>query len=133
MQPQLAQATQSSINDANIKQLYAIKSCVKLGETPSETLQMIRTVYGDALSSAQVFRWHKIFKDSRETIDDGHHESVVLARNRPLTLKIFTHKASISKDTIHPIVTKELGIRKIYAKLMHLSNEQRENHFFVSQ
>jgi len=44
---------------------------VKLGKSGSETLQLLRTAYGDAvLSSAQVFRWHKAFKDGRESVED---------------------------------------------------------------
>jgi hypothetical protein len=47
-------------------------------KSSSETLQLLRTAYGDAvLSSAQVFRWYKAFKDGRESVDNeqctGHH------------------------------------------------------------
>jgi hypothetical protein len=42
----------------NVHQRYAIKFCVKLEK--SETLAMIQNAHGkDALSKAQVFRWHK--------------------------------------------------------------------------
>jgi len=35
---------------------------------------LMRTAYGDAvLSSAQVFRWHKVFKDGRESVEDEQH------------------------------------------------------------
>jgi len=44
---------------------------VKLGKSGSEMLQLLRTAYEDAvLSSAQVFRWHKVFKDGRESVKD---------------------------------------------------------------
>jgi hypothetical protein len=34
-------------------------------------LQLLRKAYGDAVfSSAQVFRWHKAFKDGRESVED---------------------------------------------------------------
>jgi len=43
----------------SVEQCYAIKFCAKLGKAGSETLQLLRTAYGDAvLSLAQVFRWH---------------------------------------------------------------------------
>ena len=48
-----------------------IKFCAKLGKSGSETLQLLRTAYGDAvLCSSQVFRWHKVFKDRRESGED---------------------------------------------------------------
>jgi len=55
----------------SLEQHFAIKFCAKLGESGSKTLQLLRTAYGDAvLSSAQVFRWHKAFKNGRESIKD---------------------------------------------------------------
>ena len=56
------------------EQRYAIKFCTKLGKSGSETLQLLMTAYGDAvLSSAQVLRWHKAFKDRRESTEDEQH------------------------------------------------------------
>jgi len=55
----------------SLGQCYAIKFCVKLGKSGSKTLQMWRTAYGDAvLSSSQVLRWYKVFKDGREGVED---------------------------------------------------------------
>jgi hypothetical protein len=55
----------------SLEQRYAIKFCAKLGKSVSETLRLLRTAYGDGgLSSAQVFRWHKAFKDGRESVAD---------------------------------------------------------------
>ena len=47
----------------SVDQRYAIKFCVKLEKPATETLAMIQQAYGkDALSKAQVFRWHKAFR-----------------------------------------------------------------------
>jgi len=55
----------------SLEQHYAIKFCTKLGKSGPEMLQLLRTAYGYAvLSSAQVFRWHKAFKDGRESVED---------------------------------------------------------------
>jgi len=55
----------------SLEQHYAIKFCAKVRKSGSETLQLLRTAYGDAvLSSSQVFRWHKAFKDGRESVQD---------------------------------------------------------------
>jgi hypothetical protein len=55
----------------SLEQYYAIKFCAKPCKSGSETLQLLRTAYGDVvLSSAQVFSWHKLFKDGRESVKD---------------------------------------------------------------
>jgi len=55
----------------SLEQCYTIKFCVKLGKSGSKTWQLLRIAYGDAvLSSAQVLRWHKAFKEGRESIED---------------------------------------------------------------
>ena len=56
---------------SSLEQRYVINFCAKLGKSGSETLQLLRAAYGDAvLSSSQVFRWHKAFKDGREGVED---------------------------------------------------------------
>jgi transposase len=48
-----------------------IKFCVKLGKTPTETYEMLQTVYGDeALSHSSVFELFKRFKEEREDLQD---------------------------------------------------------------
>ena len=55
----------------SVDQQYAIKFCVKLKKSATETLAMIQKAYGkDALSKAQVFRWHKVFREGREDVED---------------------------------------------------------------
>jgi len=55
----------------SLEQRYMIKFCAKLGKSGSKTLQLLKTSYGDAvLSSAQILRWHKAFKDRRESVED---------------------------------------------------------------
>ena len=58
----------------SLEQRYAIKFCTKLRKSGSKMLQLLRTAYGDAvLSSSQVLRWHKAFKDGRESTEDKQH------------------------------------------------------------
>ena len=48
-----------------------LRSAAKHGKSGSETLQLLRTAYGDAvLCSSQVFRWHKAFKNERDSVED---------------------------------------------------------------
>ncbi|GFS79947.1 HTH_48 domain-containing protein [Trichonephila clavipes] len=55
----------------SIEQRYAIKFCVLLGKSGASTLEMIQKAYGrESLPQAQVFRWHKMLKEGRESGED---------------------------------------------------------------
>jgi len=55
----------------NIEQRYAIKFCVKLNKSATETFASLTKAYGDAtLSRTMVFKWHKAFKEGRENVED---------------------------------------------------------------
>ena len=54
-----------------IEQRCAIKFCVGLGKPGTETLGMIRRVFEDeSMSQTAGFKWHKLFKDGRESVED---------------------------------------------------------------
>ena len=56
----------------NIEQRYAIKFCVKLNKSATETFASLTEAYGDAtLSRTMVFKWHKAFKAGRENVEDN--------------------------------------------------------------
>ncbi|GJQ84984.1 hypothetical protein Trydic_g584 [Trypoxylus dichotomus] len=91
----------------NIEQRYAIKHCIKLKKTPSETLKMIRTEYTEMLRCRQ----YKFSGDGRETIeDDCHYECPspsktdksekkacsILARGRRLTRRLTTYEVGMN-------------------------------------
>jgi hypothetical protein len=70
---------------------------VKLGKSGSETLQLLRTAYGDAvLSSSQVLSWHKTFKDGREGVED-EQRPVRLSTSRTEN-KVARVKAFVDRD-----------------------------------
>ena len=55
----------------NIEQRYAIKFCVKLNKSATETFASLTQAYGDTtLSRTMVFKWHKAFKEGRENVED---------------------------------------------------------------
>ena len=135
----------------SVEQRYAIKFCMKLGKTASEALEMLRTAYGEAaLSSAQVFRWHKAFKDGREAVEDEQRSGrpstsrtdenvafikAAMDRDRRLNVRLIADEVGIPKTVVHRIITETLNMRKICAKLVpkNLSDEQKENRLFISQ
>ena len=61
-------------------------SCVKLKENATETYVKLKLAYAEHfLWRAQVFRWHKVFLDGRETVEDEPRSG------RPCTAKTDEH------------------------------------------
>ena len=56
----------------NLKeQRFAVKFCVKLGKSTTETFAMLNTTYGDvAMKRATCFRWYKRLKNGRLSVED---------------------------------------------------------------
>ena len=116
----------------SLEQRYAIKFCAELGKSGSETLQLLRTAYGDAvLSSAQVLRWHKTFKNGRESFEDEQRAgrpstsrtennvdrvTAVLDRDRRLSVRLIAEEVLIPKTDVHRIITEELHMRKNFCE-----------------
>ncbi|PRD27834.1 UNVERIFIED_CONTAM: hypothetical protein NCL1_34247 [Trichonephila clavipes] len=64
----------------SIEQRYAIKFCIRLRKSGSSTLEMIQQAYSrEGLLQTQVFRWHKMFKEGRESVEDEPRASCPLA------------------------------------------------------
>ena len=56
----------------NIEQQYAIKFCVKLNKSDTETFASLTEAYGNAtLYRTMVFKWHKAFKEGWENVEDN--------------------------------------------------------------
>lgn len=135
----------------NLEQRYAIKFCVKLENSATETLAMIEKAYGnDALSKAQVFRWHKTFKEGREDVEDEQRSGrpstahtldnvakvrAALNTDRRLSVRLIADKVELPKSIVHEIITTELQMRKICAKLVPkvLTDDQKENRVSISR
>jgi transposase len=121
-----------------------IKCCVKLGKTPTETYQMLQTVYGDeALCHSSVCEWFKRFKDGRGDLqDDPRNGRPSTSRNADtianvremairdprLTLKMMSDELNINKKTIRQILHEDLRKRKTCAKFIphSLTDEQKQ-------
>ena len=118
----------------SIEQRMAIKFCVKLGKTAAETVPMIKTAFKqDALSDRQVFRWHKVFLEGREEVEDearaGRPSTIttddnvtrvkeLLNTDRRLSVRLLSELLDIPKTTVHDIVTNNLNMRKVCAKMV---------------
>jgi len=126
----------------NLEQRCAIKFCVILNENATEKL---KRAYGErAVSRTQVCRWHKSFLDGRESEEDEPRsgrpctskteENVTKVRNlvrsdRRLTVRMISSVLNLNRQTVHKILTFELGMQKICAKLVPkiITNVQKEN------
>src|SRR6187551_2359503 len=129
----------------NLEQRCAIKFCAKLGESASVTFEKLKQVYGEqCLSRAQVFRWHKSFLEGREHVEDEPRSGrpltsrtdenmdrvrALVRSDRRLTIKMISEQLNLNTFTVHQIVTDDLNMRKVCAKLVpkNLTTEQKDN------
>jgi hypothetical protein len=111
-----------------------IKFCVKLNENTTETYKKLKRAYGEhALSRTQVFRYLKAFFDGRESVDDEPRsgrlctsktdENATKVRDlvrsdQCLTVRMISSVLNLNQQTVHEILTFELGMQKICAKLV---------------
>ena len=126
-----------------IEQRINTKFCVKLGKTATETLKMLRDVYGDSsMSRTRVFEWHKRFVEGREDVEDDpksgrpctsttdtNIEKVwqLVCSDHRLTIRIIANKLGMDKETVRTILVDTLGMRKVCAKMVPrlLTEEQK--------
>ena len=135
----------------NIEQRYAIKFCVKLNKSATETFDSLTEAYGDATLSrtmffqvAQSFQrgprkcwrrpsfWktnlvNKWSKCGSGVSCDG--------KDRRLSVRMIAEEAGLNKNSVHRILTEYLHMRKICAKLVpkNLSVEQKANRLEICQ
>ncbi|GFU85095.1 protein GVQW3 [Trichonephila clavipes] len=112
----------------------AIKFCFRLGHNTTETFAKLQQTYGDSvLLRALVFRWFKAFSEGRVSIEDEPRsgrpsvskttENVVRVRDfvcsdRRLTVRMIGEEWNLNHTTVHQILTNELKMRKICAKMV---------------
>ena len=54
-----------------LEELYAIKFCFKLGKNATKTYGMHQITFRPScMNRASVFKWHKRFKEARESVRD---------------------------------------------------------------
>lgn len=58
-----------------LEQRYAIKLCVRLKKSATETFEMLQEAFGeDVMSRANAFKWYKQLKNGREDLQDSPRE-----------------------------------------------------------
>ena len=67
-----------------LEELYAIKFCFKLAKNATEMYGMLQTTFQQScMNRASVFRWHKRFKEGRESVRDDERCGRSKEVNRP--------------------------------------------------
>jgi transposase len=116
---------------ANIEQRHAKRFCLKLNKSATETFASLTEAYGDAtLSRTIVFKWHKAFKEGRESVEDDPRcgrpissttdqnvevVQAVMAKDRRLSVRLIAEDVGLDKNAVHRILTDHLHMRKIGA------------------
>ncbi|UYV65265.1 hypothetical protein LAZ67_3003752 [Cordylochernes scorpioides] len=134
----------------SLEQRYAIKFCVRLGKNATETFQMLQKAFkDDCISRSQSGKWHKAFKKGREEVADEPlsgrpttartNENVdcvleVLRTDRRLSIQQISNTLHMSTFVVHGIVTEDLQMRKVCAKLVPkvLTQDQKELRVFCA-
>ena len=98
----------------SIEQRANIKFCFKLGETFTETHQMMKKVYGDdCLSCSRIHEWFKRFQEGRETLEDdelsGRPRNVVNKENAEIVREVIRKESALSSSSLK-YMESELGI-----------------------
>ena len=140
----------TEMEERNFEQRCAIKFCVKLGETGTETFNKLKQAYGEhALSRSQVFKWYKAFSKGRESIKDeprsgrpstsktDNNVEIVQALVRSdcrLTVRMIASELNLNHTTVHQILTEELAMKKLCVKFVpkNLTIKQKDNRKDVS-
>ena len=94
------------------------------------------------MSRTRLFKWHRRFKEGREEVEDDHRsgrpftsrtdENVERMKqkvrsDRRLTLRMIADKLGINSERVWRIITEDLGMRKICAKMVpRLLNERQK-------
>ena len=122
------------MSDYKIKQRCAIKFCLKIGMNATETCGKLQEAYGkDALSRAHIFSWFKDFLTGRDSVENEPRsgrpitsktdENVkrvksLVQSNHRLTIRLIAEQLNLNKSTVHDVLTNDLEMRKISAKLV---------------
>ena len=101
----------------SVEQRTNIKFFVKLGKTPTETLDLLKAVFGEqAMSRTRVFEWHKRFSTGREDVDDDPRPE------RPSTSRIEANIEKVKERIIKrgkEIISKHSIIIGTRALMLH--------------
>ena len=131
--------------DSLKEQRIAVKFCVKLGKSATETFAMLNTAYGDiAMKHTACFKWHERFKGGRQSVDDDERPgrpststddphvdkiNTLVRENRRLTIRELSEECGISVGSCYEILTEKLKMHRVAAKFVPrlMTDDQKAN------
>jgi histone-lysine N-methyltransferase SETMAR len=121
------------MSDKNLEQPINIKFCVKIFKSASKTLAILTVAYDEyAMKKSSVFEWHRRFKEGQVVQDDPRsgqpkmqrtgadvdRVQTLVSSNRRLGVRLIAEELNMNRETVKQIITEDLGMRKISAKMM---------------
>ncbi len=107
---------------------------MKLGKTGKQISEKLNTVYGEAaMKPATVYKWVKRCQEGREFLEDDqrsgkpvttrNEENVQRIENAPVEnrrvfIRWLSESLRINRETIHLIITEDLGMRKLCSRII---------------
>ena len=120
----------------NIKEWYAIKFCVQLNKSASETFASLTEADGDAtVLRTVVFKWHKASKEDWENVEDDPHlrrpnlstndqnmevVRAVIAKDRRLSVRI------IAEETVNHAFYKDV-LERLWKRIQQVQSDIADN------
>jgi len=139
------------MSELELEQQMNITFLVKLGKGGNKIREMLQQVYGDnAMKKTAVYKWVKSFSEGRESVTDEERsgqpatsrtvENIakicqIVRENRWLTIRNIAEQVNIDRETIRKILTEDLDIRKVCAKMIpkELTEEQKQRRVTICQ
>ena len=129
------------------EQRTKIKFLVKLGKSENEIREMLVQVYGDSATKNSSLQVGETFSEGRESVTDEERsgqpatsrteENIAKLRqfvreNHRLTVGSIAEQVNIDRQTVKKILTVELDMRKVCAKMVpkELTEEQKQRRVF---
>jgi hypothetical protein len=90
--------------DGKIEQCVCIKFCVKLGNSATETLEMLREAFGEhTLSRTAVFEWHSRFNAGRVPAENDERSG------QPSTIKTTENVEKMEKSSTKAVAEQSMS------------------------
>ena len=112
----------SKMQSDTLEEWYAIKLCFKLGKNATETYGMLQTAFRPScMNRASVFKWHKRFKEGKESVRDDER---CAKSNEVNTLQLIGQRLVLGLGLLcwgFKGVQEEIRVSGIFIRTIHQS------------